>query len=235
VDVHKPNPWSGFRGFLKEYLIIVVGVLTALGAGQAVEALNWARQVEAADAALKPALVHEAQNAAERVAQHACVIQRLAELSDILQRATESGRLPPMAALGHPPNPSWTIGAWNALVASQTVTHLPRDKMVAYTRIATRTGFMSNFSDQEDAQWTILDTMAGPGRRLSDVEAEQLRIALAQAAAANFKLNRGSKAMGEAVTATGLVGASDLAEADRAAAADKAKAAICRPIGAAGA
>lgn len=32
MDIHKPKPWHGVREFLKEYLIIVVGVLTALAA-----------------------------------------------------------------------------------------------------------------------------------------------------------------------------------------------------------
>jgi hypothetical protein len=40
MDIHKPKPWHGVREFLKEYVIIVVGVLTALGAEQAVE---WRR------------------------------------------------------------------------------------------------------------------------------------------------------------------------------------------------
>ena len=30
MDIHKPKPWHGLREFLKEYLIIVIGVLTAL-------------------------------------------------------------------------------------------------------------------------------------------------------------------------------------------------------------
>ena len=29
MDIHKPKPWHGMREFLKEYVIIVVGVLTA--------------------------------------------------------------------------------------------------------------------------------------------------------------------------------------------------------------
>lgn len=36
MDIHKPKPWHGPREFLKEYLIIVVGVLTALAAEQTV-------------------------------------------------------------------------------------------------------------------------------------------------------------------------------------------------------
>ena len=41
MDIHKPKPWHGWREFLKEYVIIVVGVLTALAAEQAVEWLHW--------------------------------------------------------------------------------------------------------------------------------------------------------------------------------------------------
>jgi hypothetical protein len=40
MDIHKPKPWRGVREFLKEYLIIVIGVLTALGAEQVAVALR---------------------------------------------------------------------------------------------------------------------------------------------------------------------------------------------------
>ena len=45
VHVHKPKPWHGLRELLREYLIIVMGVLTALAAEQAVEALHHRAQV----------------------------------------------------------------------------------------------------------------------------------------------------------------------------------------------
>ena len=37
MDVHKPKPIRNWREFLKEYAIIVIGVLTALAAEQAAE------------------------------------------------------------------------------------------------------------------------------------------------------------------------------------------------------
>ena len=52
MDIHKPKPWHGVREFLKEYVIIVVGVLTALGAEQGVEWLHWRHQIELAHEAL---------------------------------------------------------------------------------------------------------------------------------------------------------------------------------------
>jgi hypothetical protein len=53
MDIHKPKPWHGFREFLKEYLIIVIGVLTALGAEQAVEYGHRVGQVRQARHALE--------------------------------------------------------------------------------------------------------------------------------------------------------------------------------------
>jgi hypothetical protein len=52
MDIHKPKPWRGLREFLKEYVIIVVGVLTALGAEQAVEWLHHTTEVSEARATL---------------------------------------------------------------------------------------------------------------------------------------------------------------------------------------
>ena len=52
MDIHKPKPWHGLREFLKEYVIIVVGVLTALGGEQAVEWANRAEEVREARASI---------------------------------------------------------------------------------------------------------------------------------------------------------------------------------------
>ena len=166
MDVHKPKPWHGLREFLKEYLIIVVGVLTALAGEQAVEALHGMHQAEAGEAELRIAFAREIDNAALRQAQDACVTQRLAALSRILRQAEETGRLPPIAAVGHPSFTPWTVGAWNALVADQTISHMPRKKALAYTAIVQTTVYLSGLSDREEDQWTVLDSIVGPGRRL---------------------------------------------------------------------
>jgi len=230
MDVHKPKPWHGFREFLKEYLIIVVGVLTALGGEQAVEALHGRHQVEAGEAELRVAFVREVDNAALREAQLPCVTQRLADLSSVLQRSAESGRLPALAALGHPSFTPWTVGGWEVLVADQTVSHLPRQKAIGYTAIVQQTNYLSALSDREEDQWTVLDSMVGQGRRLSDVEAQQLRTTLALAAASSAHMAQTSARLRDAIEATGLLAAADFAAAAGRAADSKATTDICRPI-----
>ncbi|HEX4158772.1 MAG TPA: hypothetical protein VHY79_09865 [Rhizomicrobium sp.] len=230
MDIHKPKSVHNWRELAKEIGIIVIGVLIALGAEQAVDALHWMNQVDAGNTALKAAFVREVKNSALRASEHDCIVQRLAFLSQVVQQASGSGRLPPIAALGHPPFVPWTIGTWEALVTSGTVSHLPRDAMIRYTTIAQRSAFLSGLSDREEAQWTVLDTMVGPGRRLSDVEAEQLRITLAEAADSNRFMRTTSGGLRDAVRATGLLQPSDFAQADRLAAIDRKNAAICHPL-----
>jgi hypothetical protein len=63
MEVHKPKPWHGLREFLKEYLIIVVGVLTALGAEQAAEWGHRTEEVAQARRALHREIAYDARAA----------------------------------------------------------------------------------------------------------------------------------------------------------------------------
>jgi hypothetical protein len=231
MEIHRPKASvHGWRELLKEIGIIVIGVVIALGAEQAVEAIHWMYQVDAGEAALKAAFIREVDNMALRKAQSDCIAQRLSVLSQTVERASDSGRLPAIGAIGHPPYTPWTIGAWDALVANDTVSHLPRKKMLDYVQIAQRTAVLSEMSDRENDQWTVLDSMVGPGRRLSDVEAEQLRMNLAQAAESNRLMQRTSGRLWELVKATELVEPSEFDDAMKRAVQGKANAAICIPM-----
>jgi hypothetical protein len=232
MEIHKPKPVHGWRELLKEIGIIVIGVVIALSAEQAVEALHWMQQVATGDVALKEAFVREVDNMALRKVQSDCIAQRLGFLSQTVERASDKGQLPAIDAIGHPPYTPWTIGAWDALVANDTVSHLPRKKMLDYVQIAQRTAVLSQMSDRENDQWTILDSMVGPGRRLSDVEAEQLRMTLAEAAESNRLMQRTSGRLWALVKATGLVEPPEFDAAMNRAAHGKADAAICRPMSA---
>ena len=72
MDIHKPKPWHGVREFLKEYVIIVVGVLTALGAEQTVEWLHRREEVSQARAALHREIADDAASAAYGAREDAC-------------------------------------------------------------------------------------------------------------------------------------------------------------------
>ena len=88
MDIHKPKPWHGVREFLKEYVIIVVGVLTALAGEQIVERAEWAHKVHAAEDAMRAELLFDdGPEIYQRAAMHDCLPVRL----DAIRAGVENG------------------------------------------------------------------------------------------------------------------------------------------------
>src|SRR6266702_2249783 len=143
MDIHKPKAWRGGREFLKEIGTIVIGVLIALGAEQAVEWLHWRHLAQQADADLAAGLQPNLINAAEMWAFEPCGQARIKDLAEALQRpdsrwtanpdptpASASDRVIPVVY--HAPGRPWAPAAWESAVASGALTHLPRERVARY-------------------------------------------------------------------------------------------------------
>jgi hypothetical protein len=139
MDIHKPKPWHGLREFLKEYVIIVVGVLTALAAEQGVEWLHWSQKVENTESALRMELASVQADAQERTIVERCVDRRM----DQLERRviTAEGPLKPEpfeGSLGGTPYRipirPWGAFVWEAANADGTVSHISHDRMLKYAQ-----------------------------------------------------------------------------------------------------
>src|SRR5438067_2189068 len=88
MEVHRPKPAHGWRAFLGEVGIIVLGVLIALVAEQAVRAMEWRHKVHAAEAAMAIELRDDdGPQAYARAVMHPCLQQAL----DGIRGAVESG------------------------------------------------------------------------------------------------------------------------------------------------
>src|SRR4051794_8071910 len=93
MDIHKPKPWHGVREFLKEYVIIVVGVLTALAAEGAVEAVRHRMEAAEATEAIRGEIVSDITRIRQRDFAHGCVDKRLNELSGVVDATAPDGRI----------------------------------------------------------------------------------------------------------------------------------------------
>ena len=89
-----PKPLHGWREFVGEVGIIVVGVLIALTAEQVVETIHWRSQVDEARTALGIEISDSLGQAIEREKLSRCVNRRLDEISVILSQASRSGGYP---------------------------------------------------------------------------------------------------------------------------------------------
>jgi hypothetical protein len=136
MDIHKPKPWRGWREFLKEYLIIVVGVLTALAAEQGVEWLRWQEKVHSAEVYLKRDLALTSDFASERVAIGRCLDGRLALLNSIvLSPPGPAGVGVPhdadgfaMSSAYRAPSRGWSAEVWDGMMGDGAHEHLDRER-----------------------------------------------------------------------------------------------------------
>jgi hypothetical protein len=127
MDIHKPKPWHGVREFLKEYAIIVIGVLTALGAEQAVEGLHVRREVSEAREALHDEIAANSTIALFSIEEDRCLAKGL----DGYARWAQGG---PHAQPFRTRFPDLRSSAWEE-VRSGPVTHMPlqeRLQLAAY-------------------------------------------------------------------------------------------------------
>jgi hypothetical protein len=235
MHIHKAKPFHGVREFLREYAIIVLGVITALAAEQAVEWLHWRSLVAEGRGDLAASYASLKLTMRERQLMSGCIGRRLGEIGTILDQASETGRLPPIGDIGTPPDRLWAEPSWQTLVTTGTAAHFPRSEAARYAGIETYVETMSASADREVVTWTRLYTIVGPGRRTGDTELASLRGALADALYEARGMKLGSDQITRDIDETPLdtsgwrrrhLPGFDLQRGERA----KANA-ICRPIG----
>ncbi len=135
MHFHLPKPTHGWRAFVGEVGIIVVGVLIALGAEQAVQAVEWRHKVAAAIEDMNNELGSgDGPEAYERLALQHCVATRLDSLRASVERGDRSGsrKLVDQFWL---PSRTWDSLARDAANTADVAAHMPHERMLQY-RIA---------------------------------------------------------------------------------------------------
>jgi hypothetical protein len=133
MEIHKPKPVHGWREFFKEYAIIVLGVLTALAAEQAVEFLRHYAEVR--DMTQK--LQEESQTNADVLAYDISSAQAaVAGLDRAINVLSKNGPVAAPAPL--PPDPvTFGLGdtAWQAIQYSALLPIMPKPLIANYWKI----------------------------------------------------------------------------------------------------
>ena len=181
MDIHKPKPWHGLREFLKEIGTIVIGVLIALGAEQAVEWLHWRHEVAVAREAIAFDLKALVGSAAAQDEHTPCTGRHLQEIAAVINQAQTTKRLAPMGWNGAPPQGAWTLRSWSALNSGQTLAHFPNREQIILAGLDSKLQRMRALSDSELDDWSTLGILTGPGRPISDPEIAAARVAFTHA------------------------------------------------------
>jgi hypothetical protein len=134
LDIHKPKPWHGWREFLKEYLIIVIGVLTALGAEQGVETLHWNHRVTETRVQLNQELGADAGSSLRWLINAPCLDAQLAALTRAVAEARRTGVYHAPAQRYAPTLVQFTNDAWLNARSLQVADHLGPEAVKLYTK-----------------------------------------------------------------------------------------------------
>lgn len=181
VDIHKPKPVHSWREFLSEIGTIICGILIALTLEQIVSDMEWHRKVADARDAVGLELAENLGRMENRMLLERCLNQRLDAVAGIVDRAEQTGRLPPLPKLHNPPITTWGNGVWNSVVSAQTASHFPADQLRHYGRFYALLDRIAAAEIQEEAAWTTLYELSGPGRSFNDDDARLYRRAIGQA------------------------------------------------------
>jgi hypothetical protein len=168
MDIHKPKPWHGVQEFLKEYLIIVVGVLTALGAEAVVQNLHERRLSAEARDAVRAEVITDITRIQQRAFAGECVDARLAEIERIVGEAAPDGRIRSPSWIGRPPRYAVESARWDAASQSGRVSLLPPDWQSKFGFIYTTLRYYYEMNNAEQQTWSSLEGLAELDRLTPD-------------------------------------------------------------------
>ena len=180
VDIHKPKPWHGVREFLKEYLIIVIGVLTALGAEQVVQAVDWSRRVGDTERDLRAELQSNAVNAFGRLVSARCATVQIQARRLALRDSGEHNSPVPLMAPYRRGQQAWPTDSWESARTSQLTGHIETDRLRRYSLAYT---LAAAFREQQRAEQDLkpgVDTLSDNAGQLTPQERDRIFLALRQ-------------------------------------------------------
>jgi hypothetical protein len=195
MDIHKPKgPIHSWREFVGEVGIIVLGVLIALGAEQAVEALHWRERVEAEREALHAEARENLGAVALRLSQNACVTNRLNALQVVFKQHARHEPLNIRGAVGRPLHYTGSTNVWKMAAADQAISHMPLREQIAISQAYDNYEGFNNMLDTETAAWSRLSILNAP-ETLEASDWAALHQAYADALSANDRLQNNMTAI----------------------------------------
>ena len=141
------NPPNGWNAVAWELAIVVVGVVIALGAQQAADALRWRDEVRRTEDALTIEIAESIVHASERQMIGRCLGDRLTHLIGKVSSNNGAWKADPMPlqrttfavqsvpAAYRTPNRKWNDNVWESAQSGGVFNHMPRERVAAFSKI----------------------------------------------------------------------------------------------------
>lgn len=194
VEIHKPKPWHGFREFLKEYFIIVVGVLTALAAEQVVQRMEWAHKVHAAEAAMRRELLFDdGPEVYQRAVMEPCLQASLNAIRAGVERGASRVEVAGLIDGFHVDLFSYDTLAQESATNADVADHMSPSALDLWTTAYSMMAYMERINAEEGKSLAQLRALSRTGGALSEAEKAQVLTAVEQLRVHDFEMNRGAR------------------------------------------
>lgn len=177
MHVHLPKPLHGWRAFVGEVGIIVLGVLLALGAEQAVERVHEHAQVDQIRSALRAELADSRARWEDMRAGDDCELKRLNALGHWMAAAPDASRLTdafsPML---------WNMhsAAWDLAKTSTVSEHISLDERLVYASLYDATDNWREYLNEERNNAVQLNALLATADQPDHRREARLRIDVAR-------------------------------------------------------
>lgn len=180
--------WARWRDFAREILIVVLGVLIALGAQEIVN--GWHDQSASAEARanIRAEIAENLGRMAQRDKTRACVDARLAEIAAFLARAEAGAVQPAMRWIGRPQTWPMQQNRWDAAASAGKASLLTPKEQGDYGAIYANTRDFQANEAVEQLAWAQLRGLADQAR-VTPQQAALYRQALQNARYAAWLIN----------------------------------------------
>jgi len=163
MEVHLPKPLHGWREFVGEVGIIVLGVLIALGAEQAIETIHWHGEVSEFRQGVDIELADTLAAYRYRIQQEPCVQRRIGELHE-WQNADRTGTpITPAGEIGRPSLYSFETSVWRSS-SPDIMNHLTLNTRETYASLYNLAELYDQQTGQEEEIWRSLNAFNGESR-----------------------------------------------------------------------
>lgn len=152
--------WTRWRNFFEEIVIIVIGVLIALGADNIVNGYRDSAASEEARTTIRDELAEDLGRMEQRDATRDCVEQRLDRLADYLDRAEAGEPLPRLHWIGRPQIWPMLDSRWLATASAGKASLLSSREQGNYGAIYANIRDFQNNQTTEQLAWAQLRQLA---------------------------------------------------------------------------
>ncbi len=189
MDIHKPKPWHGWREFLAEISVVVLGIGIALAGEQAVEAFHWNERIQEAEAQMTKELTEDnGPQALARLAQSPCIAAQLDGLQKALIAERDASAPFRGAAPVAPDFFTWDSDAYRQAMASSTIAHMSPERGYAWSSPYTLMADMDAVALKEANDYAELSDAALAPAHPSEAMRERLLSAISRAKGDNVLL-----------------------------------------------